>query len=263
MRQIVDVEVAEGIATVTIDNPPVNALTESTLEALGRAAAGLARDQAVRAVVLTGAGTKAFAAGADLHELGDALGDRAAMRRHVTITRSVFDAWAGLEQPVVAAVTADAVGGGLELALVCDLIVADPGARLGLPEVTLGLIPGAGGTQRLPRRVGMPLASRLLMLGTLLEASAAHEAGLVDLVAAPGAAFEEARHLAARLAALPPAAVRAAKGATRMALDCPLHEGLDVERDLFVDVALTRDAGEGVAAFLERRPARFQHQRAS
>jgi enoyl-CoA hydratase/carnithine racemase len=253
--------VADGVATVTVDNPPVNALDDATLEALGAAAGELSGREDVRAVVLTGAGDKAFLAGADLRTLVHALGTPE-MEAHVALTRPVFEAWRGLEVPVVAAVAANAVGGGLEFALACDLIVADPRARFGVPEVTLGLIPGGGGTQRLPRRVGWTAAMELLLLGRLVSAERAQQLGLVNVVAAEGAAREEAGALAGRLAALPAVALRAAKRAARLAVEggVPLDEGLDAERELFLAVAASADAREGAEAFLAKRRPAFEHR---
>jgi enoyl-CoA hydratase/carnithine racemase len=259
MADTVQFETDGAVAVVTVDNPPVNALDEATLEALGAAARRIAGDAAVRAAVLTGAGGKALAAGADLKELQEALGNRDEMDHHVGITRPVFSAWWNLEVPVLAAVEGSAAGGGLELALVCDLIFAERSARLGFPEVKLGLIPGAGGTQRLPRRVGGAAALRMLALGKLLDAEAAAEIGLVDVVVdtdARAAAIE----MATRLAAGPGVAVRAAKRALRSAAELPLEEGLDAERELFLATAMTADAAEGASAFLERRPPTFNHR---
>ncbi|HWH19743.1 MAG TPA: enoyl-CoA hydratase/isomerase family protein [Solirubrobacterales bacterium] len=259
MAETVRVERRDGIAVVTIDNPPVNALDEATLEALGVAATEVAGDREVRAVILTGAGGKALAAGADLNELKEALGNRAEMEHHVGITRPVFAAWWGIEVPVIAAVDGSAAGGGLEFALACDLIVANREAKLGFPEARLGLIPGAGGTQRLPRRVGSATALQLLALGKLVDAETAQRLGLVDVVA-EGPALAEAETLAAKLAAMPGKAVRGAKRAVRIAAELPLEQGLDAERELFLDLAMTADAAEGAAAFLERRPAEFRHR---
>jgi enoyl-CoA hydratase/carnithine racemase len=259
MAATVRFEATGAVATVTIDNPPVNALDEGTLEALGEAAGRIAGDDGIRAAVLCGEGGKALAAGADLEELRGARGDRAQMDHHVGITRPVFSAWAALEVPVLAAVDGSAAGGGLELALVCDLIVAERKARLGFPEVRLGLIPGAGGTQRLPRRVGRAQALRMLALGKLLDAEAAAAIGLVDVVVdedAQGAAIE----LAARLASGAGVAVRAAKKALHAAEELPLEEGLDAERELFLATAMTADAAEGATAFLERRSPIFTHR---
>jgi enoyl-CoA hydratase/carnithine racemase len=255
----VRIAVADGVATVTVDNPPVTALADPVLEALGAVAEAIGADDAVRAVVLTGAGERSFLAGADLAAFERMLGDPDAMRAHVELTGRIFGAWAVLPQAVIAAVRGHAAGGGLELALTCDFIVADPGARLGLPEVGLGLIPGAGGTQRLPRRVGLGIARRMLLTGALLRAADAHEAGLVDVVAAERGALDEAHGLAARLAALPAAAVRAAKQALRAAESQPLDDGLAAERQLFLAVAGSADAREGASAFLHKRQPQFIH----
>ncbi len=256
----VALEVCDGVATVTVDNPPVNAMDDATLGGLATAARAIAGDAQVRAVVLTGTGAKAFMAGADLAAICDHLGHRGGMDEHVALTRPVFEAWRALMAPVVSAVQAHAVGGGLELALTGDLIVADPRARFGLPEVTLGLIPGGGGTQRLPRRIGPAGASELMLLGRLLTAERAHALGIVNVVAAEGEALTEARAIAVRLAALPAVAVQAVKRALRLTGEAGLSDGLDAERDLFLTVAASADAHEGATAFLQKRDPRFQHR---
>ena len=255
----VDLVVSDAVATATVDNPPVNALDDATLEALGEAARSLAERDDVRAVVLTGAGEKVFMAGADLRALAPVLGTPA-MAEHVGLTRPVFDAWRRLPQPVVAALRGNALGGGLELALTCDFLVADPRVRLGTPEVGLGLIPGAGGTQRLPRRVGWTAAMEMLLLGRLVKADRALALGLVNVVSEEGAALEEAQALAARLAALPALAIRAAKESARRGMELGLDEGLDFERSLFLKVASSADAREGAEAFLGKREPRFTHR---
>jgi enoyl-CoA hydratase/carnithine racemase len=252
-----------GVATITVDNPPVNALSDATLIGLRDAAAEAGEREDVRAVVLTGAGEKAFIAGADLRALAPALGpdgDEALMREHVGLTAPAFAALTGIAVPVIAAVQANALGGGLEFALCCDLIVADPRARFGLPEVNLGLIPGGGGTQRLARRIGGAAALELVLLGRPIEAARAHELGIVNLVAAEGGALDEARRMAERLAGLAPQALRSAKRAVRAGLDAGLDEGLAAERELFLAVARTADAAEGAAAFLEKRRPSFGHR---
>lgn len=256
MSDAVRVEIGEAVAVVTVDNPPVNALGNSVLEALGAAAMHLAENGSVRAVVLTGAGEKAFMAGADLDEFRGFLDVEGAIYEHVTISRRALDALCALPQPLVAAVQASAMGGGLEVALTADLIVADPGARLGLPEVRLGLMPGAGGTQRLPRRIGEGRAKELIMLGGNVDASEAHRIGLVNRVSAAGAALAEARELATRLAALPGQAVRSIKQATA----ADLAPSLDRERELFLRLFRTDDVREGVAAFVDKRAPSFRHR---
>ncbi|QEC50530.1 hypothetical protein FSW04_25065 [Baekduia soli] len=259
MESLVQIEVADGVATVAVVNPPVNALADPVLDELGAAARRLAADDAVRSVVLTGGGERSFIAGADLRHFAEILGDTGEMAAHVELTAGVFGAWDALPMPVVAAIGGHAMGGGLELALTCDLLVVDPRAKLGTPEVTLGLIPGAGGTQRLPRRIGLAAATRMLLLGTPVDAATARACGLVDVVAEPGAALPEAHALAVRLAALPARAVTAAKAALRTAAQAPLAEGLAAERELFLGVAATADAREGAIAFLAKRPPAFIH----
>ena len=258
MSEQVGVVTSGAVAVVTVDNPPVNALSDGVLEALGDAAAVIGADPELRAVVLTGAGGKAFLAGADLGELGAVLGEREWVERHTALTRSVLGAWARLPQPTIAAVMAPAIGGGLEVALVCDLIVSDPGARFGFPEVRLGLIPGAGGTQRLPLRIPPTLAKRLLLFGESIEAEEAHRLGLVSTVSAPGAALAEALAQAERLAALPALAVQAIKAVTSH--EEGLETGLEREHERFVAAFLSQDVHEGVRAFFERRTPSFVHR---
>ena len=252
----VRIEIDGPVALITVDNPPVNALGNSVLEALGKAADEVGADPEVRAIVLTGAGDKAFMAGADLDEFRAMLGDEHAIYEHVGISRTALTALCDLSQPLVAAIQASAMGGGLEVALCCDLLVCDPGARLGLPEVRLGLIPGAGGTQRLPRRIGEGRAKELILLGGNVKADEALALGLVNRVSAPGAALAEALELAGKLAALPAQAVQAAKAAFAFVPS----DALDHERGLFLDVFRTDDVREGVAAFVEKRPPSFTHR---
>jgi enoyl-CoA hydratase/carnithine racemase len=259
MSEAVRVTVEDGVGLVVVDNPPVNALSNDVVDALGDAARQLATDDRVRAVVLTGTGEKAFIAGADIDEFSQALGSVEWIEDHTGRTRRMLDEWERIPQPVVGAVQASAVGGGLEIALVCDLLVADAGARFGLPEVRLGLMPGAGGTQRLPRRVGVGRAKELILLGGTIDAEEALRIGLVNRVAAPGTARTGAEEIAARLAALSSVAVRAIKLSID-ASDGDLALGLDAERELFMQVFASHDASEGVNAFVEKRTAAFAHR---
>jgi enoyl-CoA hydratase/carnithine racemase len=249
-----------AVGVVTIDNPPVNTLGNPVLEALLAAVESLQDDPAVRAVVITGSGDKAFASGADLPEFVRMLDSPDEIAYHTSLTRRLFDSISALRQPVVAAVQAAAVGGGLELALSCDLIVADERARLGVPEVGLGLIPGAGGTQRLPRRIGAARAAELVLRGRLLKAAKAEQVGLVNEVAPEGTALDHAVELATELASRPAVAVQAAKRAMRIGIGLPLKEGLDAEHDEFLATLASEDAREGVDAFLNRRRPEFVHR---
>ena len=255
------VEIEDGVAVTTVDNPPVNALTNETVDALTAVAERLRDNPDVRTVVLTGAGDKAFVAGADLEEFSQALGCTEWVEDHTARTRRMLASWETLPMPVVAAVQASAVGGGLEFALVCDLIVADPGARFGLPEVRLGLMPGGGGTQRLPRRIGLGHAKELLMLGGTIDAAEAYRIGLVNRIAARGEALAEARAVAGKLAALPAQSLRAIKfSIDAAATNGALEDGLDRERALFMELFATADAREGVNAFVEKRRPDFEHR---
>jgi enoyl-CoA hydratase len=252
-------ESGEGIAVVTVDRPPVNAMTDALLGRLGDVAATLAGDESVRAVVVTGTGDKAFMAGADLAEFVDVLERPAEIEHHTALTSRVFRAWSRLRQPVIAAVQASAVGGGLEFALVCDFIVADPRARFISPEVQLGLMPGAGATQRLSRRIGIGPALEMLALGTSIGSARAQQLGLVNIVSVEGDVLAEAYRLAQRLAALPAVAVQSIKEA--VAVSGPdLDAGLARERTLFHHVFASEDFREGAHAFLEKRPATFVHR---
>jgi enoyl-CoA hydratase/carnithine racemase len=255
VTELVRLDVEDGVAVVLVDNPPVNALSNATIDALAEVGRQVAADESIRAVVLTGSGDKAFVAGADLDEFSAALGDRAWIEDHTARVRRTLDLWETLPQPVVAAVQASAMGGGLEVLLVCDLAVADPEAQFGLPEVRLGLMPGAGGTQRLPRRIGVGPAKELLLLGGPIDAAEAQRLGLVNRIAEPGGALAEARGLAVKLARFSSAAVRAIKQSVAESHG-DLGRGLDQERALFIELFQSQNAREGVQAFIEkRRPA--------
>lgn len=238
---------------VTVDRPrALNALNRATLDQLEEAVLGFRDDEALRGVVLTGAGDRAFVAGADIAELRDLTLDGALrLSRH---GQMIFFRIEALRCPVIAAVNGYALGGGLELALACHLRIAHPRARLGLPEVKLGVIPGYGGTQRLPRLVGRSRATRMILTGEPVTAEAALAAGLVDEVSEDpvGSAFS----LLDSIHANGPLAVRNALLAIA-ASEEPLARGLRSEARLFAELARTDDMREGLEAFLEKRPARF------
>jgi len=250
------VELRDGIAFVTIDRPAkLNALDERTLSELDEAFAKLARDEAVRGVIVTGAGDKAFVAGADLEALAG-LGAEAG-RAFSERGQRVFDRIEWLGKPVVAAINGFALGGGCELALACHLRVAAEGARLGTPEVKLGLVCGYGGTQRLPRLVGRGRALELLLTGERIDAAQAERIGLVNAVVPRERLLAEAEALLRRMIANAPLALRATIEAVNGGLDRPLAEAQEGEASLFGELLGTEDAREGVRAFLEKRPARF------
>lgn len=247
----VRLERADAVAIVTLDRPQaLNALDEATLRDLARVIRELRRDQAVRAVIVAGAG-RAFSAGADIA----AMAAMSPAQGHVLsrLGHDVFARLEALDVPVVAAVHGVALGGGLELALACDLIVAAEGARLGQPEINLGLIPGFGGTQRLVRRVGLGCARRLVYLGEQMQAVDALAVGLVDRVVPANELAAEARSLATALAAKAPLALAQAKRATAVATDVDLGTGCRFESEAFGVTFATEDRVEGLMAFQQKR----------
>lgn len=244
------------VTVLTLDRPDkLNAFDAAQTAALGRELGVAADDPAVRAVVVTGAG-RAFSAGADIAEFG-ALVDGVAFRAFITTLEGVFAQIELIPKPVIAAVHGLALGGGFELALACDLRIADESARLGLPEIALGLLPGAAGTQRILRIVPRSTALRLLVTGDQLTAADALRHGFVDEVVPAGGALDAAIALAHRLAAGPAAAIATAKRLVREGAELPLRSGIALERELVSALFDTADRAEGVRAFLERRPAVF------
>ncbi len=247
----------DGVATLRLQRPPLNALSVALLaeiaDAAGRISAGAAAGE-VKAVVVLG-GPKAFAAGADISEFSGP--DEA--RRIAGEFRRAFDALAAIPRPVLAAVSGVALGGGLELAMACDLRIASDTARVGQPEILLGIIPGAGGTQRLARLVGPARAKELIWSGRQVRASEAVSIGLVDRVVPAAELEDRALEWATELASGAVVAMGLAKRAVDAGLDGPLAAGLDLEAGLFVESFRTEDAAAGVASFLEHGPgqARF------
>ncbi len=243
-----------GVALVTIDRrEALNALDAAVLASLAEAFIRLDADPDCRAIVLTGAGTKAFAAGADIKAMAratpDTIGAIGGFQHWATL--------AGVGLPVVAAVRGFALGGGSELALLCDLVVAGDDATFGQPEIKLGVIPGAGGTQRLTRAIGKARAMELILTGRSIDAREAERLGMVSRVVPAEETLDRALELAGRIAAQPPLAVRAAKAAVYAAAELPLAEGLAEERRAFFGLFATEDQKEGMAAFVEKRPARW------
>lgn len=243
----------DGVALVTLNRPEArNALSFALMEALGAVLDTLDADPACRAIVITGAGDRAFAAGADLRDL-------AAQTPASWAARDALVGWDRVGQlatPAIAAVRGFALGGGCELAMACDLIVAGDDAQFGQPELSVGVIPGAGGTQRLTRAIGKAKAMDLILTGRRIDAAEAERGGLVARVVPAAETVETALAVASAIAAQPPLAVAAAKDAIRAAGELPLSEGLAYERRAFHALFGTEDQREGMAAFLEkRRPA--------
>ena len=250
--QNVRIERDGHLAIVTVDRPSkLNALDDQTIAELDRAFAALDGDAAVGAVIVTGAGEKAFVAGADIAVLAKqgVLDGRANARRGQALTLRIENS----TKPVLAAINGYALGGGLELALACDLRFAATTAKLGLPEVSLGIIPGYGGTQRLPRLVGSGPALQLILTGDPIAADDALRIGLVNGVFEPAELLGKVKDVARRIVSRGPIAVGLAKQAVRRGAAMPLAEGLDLEADLFGVVSSTAEMKEGMAAFLEKR----------
>ncbi len=244
-----------GVALVTIDRPgALNALSFGLLAELVEALERLDAARTCRVIVLTGAGSRAFAAGADIKEL---LGQTPASLAGGGAFRP-WDRLRAIGLPIIAAVRGYALGGGCELALACDLIVAGEDAQFGQPEILIGVMPGAGGTQRLTRAIGKARAMDLILTGRSLPAREAEAAGLVSLVVPAEETLDRALELAGRIATMPPLAVRAAKAMVNRAFETSLTEGLADERQAFFELFATEDQTEGMTAFAEKRAPSWQ-----
>lgn len=249
----VTLEVSEGVGTLRLDRPPMNALDVATQDRIRELAEEAGRRADVRAVVVYG-GEKVFAAGADIKEMQNM--DHAAMVLRARDLQDSFTAVARIPKPVVAAVTGYALGGGCELALCADYRIAADNAKLGQPEILLGLIPGAGGTQRLPRLVGPSKAKDLIFTGRMVKADEALAIGLVDRVVPAAEVYTEAHAWAARLAQGPAIALRAAKEAIDTGVETDLETGLAVERNWFAGLFATEDRERGMRSFVEEGPGK-------
>jgi enoyl-CoA hydratase/carnithine racemase len=246
-----------AVAILTINRPTVlNALNTQTIDELRRAMLEVKADATARAIIVTGAGPKSFVAGADINEL--AVLSPTAGRDHALAGQHVFDVIENLGKPVIAAINGFALGGGCELAMACTLRIAADTARLGQPEIALGLIPGYAGTQRLPRLVGKGRAMEMLLTGAPIGADEALRIGLVHRVVPAADLMTEARKLAAQLAANAPVAMRYIINALNKGLEMPFAEACQYEATLFGLVASTEDMREGTAAFLEKRKPEFK-----
>ena len=247
---------ADGVAVLRIDREAaLGALSRGMVEALGDYLAALRADDDVRVLVLTGTG-RGFVAGADIGEYHDV--SRTAFDDYQRLSRGVFDRLAQLPQPTIAAVNGYALGGGFELALCCDFIVASSAARFGLPEVTLGLLPGGGGTVRLARAVGARVTKELVLTGRRMKPAEAERLGLLTALVEPDELLPRALDLAREIAARAPLAVREGKRLVDDGLDSGLATALTREQQVLSWLFTTNDAREGIAAFVEKREARFR-----
>ncbi|MBI3595594.1 MAG: enoyl-CoA hydratase/isomerase family protein [Nitrospirae bacterium] len=256
-RQYIRYEIENGVATVTLDNPPANALSSALLEELDQVIEELGRKAEAKAVVITGAG-KIFAAGADIKEIADI--DSAKRGQQLTARgQAIMNRIERMNKPIVAALNGlFCLGGGLELAMACHLRIAGDRVRLGLPEITLGIMPGFGGTQRLPRLVGTAKALELILTGDRIKAEEGREIGLVNEVVSDAEVLNRARAVAKKIAGMGQVAVRAALTAVMEGQMQSLASGLELESKLFGSLCETADMKEGLTAFLQKRPAKFQ-----
>ncbi|MGH9566766.1 MAG: enoyl-CoA hydratase-related protein [Candidatus Angelobacter sp.] len=247
------------IAYVTIDRPKVlNALNMATMGELQEVFTDLAADQDIRVVILTGGGEKAFVAGADINEL--AKNNPVEAKAYTHRGQAVLDLIENLGKPVIACINGFALGGGCEIAMACTMRLASENAKLGQPEVKLGIIPGYGGTQRLPRLVGTGLAMQLLLTGEMIPAQEAHRIGLINEVVAQDRLIARAEAIAQKIIANAPRAIQYCMEAVNQGLNMTLQEGLFLEATLFSVCCATQDKKEGTTAFLEKRPANFRGQ---
>src|SRR6478609_6722704 len=250
-------EKKNAIAYVTIDRPKVlNALNMATMRELWQVFSELKDDKQIRVVILTGSGEKAFVAGADINEL--AKNSPVEAKAYTHKGQATLDLIENLGKPVIACVNGFALGGGCEIAMACTMRLASENAKLGQPEVKLGIIPGYGGTQRLPRLVGKGIAMQLVLTGEMITAQEAHRIGLVNEVVAAGELIPRAEAIAQKIIANAPLAVQYAMEAVNKGMEMTLQEGLYLEAVLFGVACATEDKKEGTTAFLEKRPAVFK-----
>lgn len=248
-------EISARVGVLTIDYPPVNALGYQTWKELGEAVEFLLGAVDVKVLVVTGAG-RFFVAGADINELQTHT--PATVKEFNRVTVQALNSIAYGAKPVVCAINGAALGGGLELALACDVRLAGKGVKLGCPEINLGVMPGAGGTQRLPRIVGVSRAKELIFTGRLITANEAFELGIIEAVVPSEQLMEEALKLAKTMAEKSSVALRVAKRAIMEGIDIPLPRALELEQKLFCKLLDTEDKAEGIAAFLDKRLPRFK-----
>jgi enoyl-CoA hydratase/carnithine racemase len=245
----------EGVAIVRLNRPAaLNALNSTMMDELSAVIPTLDADPAIHAIIVTGS-EKAFAAGADIKEMADKTFAEAVTEDFITHN---WEAITRCRTPVIAAVSGYALGGGCELAMMCDIILASDTARFSQPEITLGIPPGAGGTQRLPRAVGKAKAMEMILTGRMMDAAEAERTGLVSRVVPADKLLEEAKAVAAKIATLSPIAVRLAKELVNAAYETPLAQGIRQERRTFHAAFATEDQKEGMAAFIEKRQPVFQ-----
>ncbi|TYR78606.1 enoyl-CoA hydratase [Priestia megaterium] len=259
MSQFVFVEKEGRTAIVTIDNPPLNVMSQLVVQQLETAYDELRADQEVTTIILTGAGDRAFMAGADIKEFPKLIGKQG-IKSEIMKTHSALQKLENIGKPTIAVLNGLTLGGGCELALTADIRIAEEHVQIGLPEVKLGLFPGGGGTQRLPRLVGAAKAKEWMFAGNPVSAQEALQAGLVNHVMPKGEGLEKAKQLAKQFNRHSLPALSRIKTAVNEGLDETLTDGLELEAELFEEVFQTEDIKEGVSAFIEKRQAVFVHK---
>jgi enoyl-CoA hydratase len=254
--EFITLEKKDRIATITLNRPPMNPLNRKTYEEITLASKEMNSDPDVKVVILTAAGEKVFASGLDVK---DVAGKSATEIREIwSAAMAAGEALAGIEKPVIAAINGMALGGGLELALCCDIRISVEKARFSQPELGLGIIPGGGATQRLTRLIGSSKAKELFFTGKMLDAKAALELGIISSITPADKLMEEANTLAAEIAKKPAVALKMAKLAVDKGLDMDLRSGLQYEGECFINSYISEDGREGLTAFIEKRDPQFK-----
>lgn len=248
----------DGVAVITIDNPPLNVLNQQVQKELKVITAEIKEDKEVVSVLLTTAGNKAFMAGADIKEFPQMM-NNPNMKEEVMFMHGVLNDLDNLPKPTIAVLDGLTFGGGLELALTCDIRIAEEDTQLGFPEIKLGLFPGGAGTQRLPRLVGEAKAKEMMYIGDPMTSKEAERIGLVNHVVENGASFEKAMKIAKQISAMSLPALSLIKEAVDRGLEMELNKGIENEAALFEEVFQTKDIKEGVTAFIEKRKPKFKH----
>ncbi|SFD93939.1 enoyl-CoA hydratase [Fictibacillus sp. KU28468] len=259
MGKYLEVVKDNHLAVITINNPPLNVLSRAVFQELDDTFMELEHDRETVAVVLTGEGEKAFVAGADIKEFPQMMGNPD-MRAQVMEVHYILNRIDSFPKPTIAVLNGLTLGGGCELALSCDMRIAEEHSQIGLPEVTLGLFPGGGGTQRLPRLVGEAKAKEMMFTGEPISAAAAERIGLVNKVVPSGEGLVSAKQLASKITRHSLQALSRIKQSVDVGINKSLNEGIEVEASLFQEVFQTEDIKEGVQAFFEKRKPAFQHR---
>jgi len=253
--EVIQLHKENGVAIITLNRPPMNPLNSQVFRELNQAADELQADDSIKAVIITGAGDKAFAAGADITEMVKLTPIEA--YSFCQASRVALEKIENLKKPVIAAINGLALGGGCELALTCDFRLASDTAKFGQPEINLGIIPGAGGTQRLSRLIGAAKAKELIFLGDIFDAAAAERLGLVNRVVPVDALLEEAKKLARKLASKPAVAMKMAKEAINTGVNIDISSALTLEIQNVIIAFASADSKEGMGAFMEKRKPNF------